>query len=142
MAKVISPNGSISSGMQVGAAVSQAYTDTGAPQNSLQNNTYISIVKNGGTAVISGPYGTAQVIAEPSDSPIFGGGNNVGIPSTPQTPSEYNWNVFKLGVIVSWFVVPLGVKALFNVNIMLFWTFACAYMLISYKQKMNKQEEE
>lgn len=142
MAKVISTNGSISSGMQVGAAISQAYADCGAPQNSLQINTYTAIVKNGGTATITGPNGTAQVIAEPKDSGIFGG-NSGGYSLPPaSTPSEKNWQIFQLGVIASWFIVPLAALSLFGVKIGVFWTFVCAYMLISYYIKMKKQDTE
>lgn len=137
MAKLISTNGSISTGMQVGAAVGQALNDVGTDPGMLQA-TYENVVKNGGVATITGPNGTAQVICEPQDmGNMFSGSSGMAAPSTP---SEQKWAVVQMAVIVSWFVVPLAAKALFNIEIVVFWTFICAYILISYKLRMNKEE--
>lgn len=138
MAKLISSDGSISTGMQVGAAVGQALNDVGTPPGMLQA-TYENVVKNGGVATITGPNGTAQVICEPSDMNHFSGGYSN---SAPLAPSERNWAMIQLLVLGSWFVVPLAAKALFNVSILWLWTAVCAYILISYKLRMMENKEE
>lgn len=66
MAKIISTNGSISTGMAIGAAVASALNDVGVNPGLLQR-TYENVVRNGGTATITGPNGTAQVIPESRD---------------------------------------------------------------------------
>lgn len=66
MAKLISPNGSISMGMNIGAAVGRALEEVGVNPGLLQR-TYENVVRNGGTATINGPGGVAQVIPETKD---------------------------------------------------------------------------